>query len=153
MDCLSRLVRYGVLLPLCLSGTVTVVHASDADQNSAGTLVPKATCGPGDNPETGLQGQVPAALRAAGFKGFNCNLKLIGQSKNDGGNWQTAEFKDKRQIEGVDSEQTEGRTLHTCGYYGSASPTASPKTGMKKSSPNSELKMIADQLDAWCIPR
>ena len=128
MDCLSRLVRYGVLLPLCLSGTVTVVHASDADQNSAGTLVPKAICGPGDNPETGLQGQVPAALRAAGFKGFNCNLKLIGQSKNDGGNWQTAEFKDKRQIEGVDSEQTEGRTLHTCGYYGSASPTASPKT-------------------------
>ena len=42
--------------------------------------VPKARCGPHDRPETGLQGQVPAALRAAGFKGFNCNLELIGQS-------------------------------------------------------------------------
>jgi hypothetical protein len=90
--------------------------------------VAKAVCGPEDHPETGLQGQVPASLRATGFQGFNCNLRLISQSKNDGGNWQTAEFKDKRQIEGVDSDETEGRTLHACGYYGSASPTAGPKT-------------------------
>jgi hypothetical protein len=54
--------------------------------------VPKATCGANDHPETGLQGQVPAALRASGFKGFNCNLELIGQSRGDGANWQTAEF-------------------------------------------------------------
>src|SRR3989442_1638934 len=54
--------------------------------------VPKATCGPNDHPETGLQGQVPAALRAAGFRGFNCNLELIGQSRGDGANWQTAEY-------------------------------------------------------------
>jgi hypothetical protein len=55
--------------------------------------VPKATCGPNDHPETALQGQVPAALRASGFKGFNCNLELIGQSKGDGANWQTTEFR------------------------------------------------------------
>ena len=46
--------------------------------------VPKATCGPNDHPETALQGQVSAALRASGFHGFNCNLELIGQSKGDG---------------------------------------------------------------------
>jgi len=73
--------------------------------------VPKATCGPGDHPETGLQGQVPASLRAAGFKGFNCNLELIGQSRGDGANWQTAEY-----AEGAH---------RICAYHGTASPTLS----------------------------
>ena len=62
--------------------------------------VPKAECGPGDHPETALQGQVPAALRAAGFKGFNCNLQLIGQSRGDGANWQTTEFREGKQKAG-----------------------------------------------------
>jgi len=66
--------------------------------------VPRAVCGPNDHPETALQGQVPANLRAAGFQGFNCNLQLVGQSKGDGANWQTAEFKD--------------RLGHTCAYHG-----------------------------------
>src|SRR5690349_323464 len=72
--------------------------------------VPKAVCGPNDHPESGLQGQVPAALRAAGFKGFNCNLDLIGQVKGDGANWQTAEFKDGAH--------------RICGYHGTAFTTA-----------------------------
>ena len=38
-----------------------------------------ANCGPGSVPETGLQGQVPAALRSSGFKGFSCNLQLQSQ--------------------------------------------------------------------------
>jgi hypothetical protein len=63
-------------------------------------------CGSNDHPESALQGQVPAYLRAAGFHGFNCNLQLIGQSKGDGANWQTAEFKD--------------RAGHTCGYHGTS---------------------------------
>jgi hypothetical protein len=72
--------------------------------------VPRAACGPGDHPESALQGQVPAYLRAAGFKGFNCNLQLIGQSKGDGANWQTTEFKDS--------------AGHICGYHGTAFTTA-----------------------------
>ncbi len=113
---------------VALSGTGAVLAAEGSDDGKITFTVPRATCGPEDHPETGLQGQVPAPLRAAGFEGFNCNLKLIGQSKNDGGNWQTAEYKDKRQIEGVDSDETENRLLHTCGYYGSAAPNASAKT-------------------------
>src|SRR6266566_2376837 len=73
--------------------------------------VPKATCGPNDHPETALQGQVPAALRASGFKGFNCNLELIAQSKGDGANWQTTEFRDGHS--------------RICAYHGSAAPNVS----------------------------
>src|SRR6266851_6411785 len=72
--------------------------------------VPRAVCGPNDHPESALQGQVPAYLRAAGFQGFNCNLQLIGQSRGDGANWQSAEFKDS--------------AGHTCAYHGTAFTTA-----------------------------
>jgi hypothetical protein len=57
-----------------------------------------------------LQGQVPAALRAAGFQGFNCNLELIGQSRGDGANWQTTEFRDEH---------------HICAYHGTSFSTVS----------------------------
>src|SRR5437762_8544513 len=73
--------------------------------------VPKANCGPNDHPETALQGQVPAALRASGFKGFNCNLELVAQSKGDGANWQTTEFRDGHS--------------RICAYHGSAAPNVS----------------------------
>src|SRR3989442_13748353 len=80
-----------------------------SDQGPVPLTVPKATCGPHDHPETGLQGQVPAALRAAGFKGFSCNLELIGQSKGDGANWQSAEFRDGQS--------------RICAYHGTAFTT------------------------------
>ncbi len=80
---------------------------SNADQ-AVPLTVPKAACGPNDKPETALQGQVPAALRASGFQGFNCNLQLIGQSRGDGASWQHAFFKD--------------RAGHNCAYYDTSSP-------------------------------
>jgi hypothetical protein len=70
--------------------------------------VPKAQCSENDHPETGLQGQVSAALRASGFQGFNCNLKLISQVRGDGANWQSAEFKDR---------------VHKCAYHGTSYQT------------------------------
>ena len=81
----------------------------DDDGEGPFRTVAKATCGPEDHPETGLQGQVSPALRASGFKGFNCNLKLIGQVRGDGANWQTAEFKDQ---------------VHKCAYHGTSYATA-----------------------------
>lgn len=118
---LSQPIKCSLFAVLLICGAGAFALGSDADEAVAGTLVPKATCSPEDSPETALQGQVPAALRAAGFKGFNCNLKLISQSKNDGGNWQSAEFREKGQLEGSDSGAREG-ALHRCGYYGSAAP-------------------------------
>src|SRR5882672_6643849 len=87
---LARPAAAGVIAVACLA----LMGASESGngkkpQDPETFAVPKATCGPGDHPETGLQGQVPAALRAAGFKGFNCNLELIGQYRGEGANWQT----------------------------------------------------------------
>lgn len=73
--------------------------------------VPKVTsCASGDVAETALQGQVPAAIRAAGFSGFNCNLKLVGQVQGEGGNWSSATFTDGA-----------GRS---CAYHATAVPNA-----------------------------
>ena len=86
--------------------------ANIADQELFFAPVPKAVCGPGDNPETALQGQVPAAMRAAGFQGFSCNLQLIGQVKGEGANWQTTEWREGK-----------GKTKKVCAYHGTAHPT------------------------------
>jgi hypothetical protein len=121
-----RLLKSLLLLLFSTSAVVAFIApaAEDEDSSDGSRTVPRAVCGPEDHPETGLQGQVPAALRAAGFQGFNCNLKLIAQSRNDGGNWQSTEFKERRQAESEDGD----RPLHTCGYYGSQSPALSPTT-------------------------
>jgi len=79
-----------------------------SDDDGAIRTVPRASCGEEDNPETALQGQVPAALRASGFKGFNCNLKLVAQSRGEGASWQHAFFTD--------------RDERRCSYYDTLSP-------------------------------
>ncbi|SUA43687.1 Uncharacterised protein [Nocardia africana] len=42
--------------------------------------VPPADCGPGSRPETGMQGDVPAADRASGrsTQGYSCNMSFVG---------------------------------------------------------------------------
>ena len=110
------------LLPLGLAISLAVggagsnaTRASDegvllaaADDDAAIHAVPRASCGEEDHPETALQGQVPAGLRASGFTGFNCNLKLIGQSRGEGASWMHAFFTD--------------RDEHRCSYYDTSSP-------------------------------
>jgi hypothetical protein len=124
---LPKLIRLGSLSLLC-GAVIGVASAQSPDGDGLPLSVPRAVCGPEDTPETGLQGQVPAALRAAGFEGFNCNLKLIAQSRNDGGNWQSAEFKERRQPFREDDGWGGDRRQHHCGYYGSQSPSDSPAT-------------------------
>src|SRR5262245_63852958 len=78
-----------------------------ADQELFFAPVPKAVCGPGDKPETGLQGQVPIALRmqSGGFQGFSCNLKLLAQVRGEGANWQTTSWREGK-----------GKTRKVCAY-------------------------------------
>lgn len=49
--------------------------------------VPRADCGPGSLPETGLQGDVPAEDRNSGRStaGYRCNMSLIGGLQDRGG--------------------------------------------------------------------
>ena len=91
--------------------------------------VPKpVSCGANDRPETALQGQVPAAMRASGFQGFNCNLELIGQQRGDGANWQTTQFTQKllhAEDDADDRDRGGGNTRRVCGYHGTASAARS----------------------------
>src|SRR5436305_15120438 len=90
-------------------------NGGDSSSDDSGPIpltVPKATCGSGDKPETALQGQVPASLRAAGFQGFSCNLQLLAQVRGEGANWQTTEWREGR-----------GKNKKVCAYHGTAAPT------------------------------
>ncbi len=95
---------------LIAAATLAACGGGGSSQEEVTFNVPKASCGSGDKPETALQGQVPAALRASGFTGFNCNLQLASQSRGDGANWQTTQFVDK--------------AGHKCAYHGTAIDTA-----------------------------
>jgi hypothetical protein len=102
--------KFALIVSSCVAlWTLSSTSFGDEQEDEGGKApltVPKATCGADDHPETALQGQVPAALRAAGFQGFNCNLQLVGQSRGDGANWQTTEFRDEHH--------------HVCAYHGTS---------------------------------
>jgi hypothetical protein len=115
-----------VVIGLCCVG----MAGADNKSKESGPIpltVPKAVCGPNDRPETALQGQVPAAMRATGFKGFSCNLELVGQFRGDGANWQTTQFQQRLQhaADDEDRDQGGGNTRRICGYHGTASPALS----------------------------
>ncbi len=75
-----------------VGGAVMAVGAQAAPGRAAAVepslaAVPRPICGPGSVPETGLQGQVPAADVAAGkvAEGFRCNIEVVGRSGSSGG--------------------------------------------------------------------
>src|SRR4051812_1763575 len=74
---------------LAVAGVVVVVLvtlAAPATASDAFPTTPKAKCGPGSLPETGLQGEVPLAdqFSTRSMQGYRCNLELVGQYAGDG---------------------------------------------------------------------
>ncbi|MFB4308495.1 LVIVD repeat-containing protein [Actinomadura sp. GTD37] len=73
-----------------LTASLGTVVAGDAGRAAAdaeaGSAVPRAECGPGSSPETGLQGQVPLADRTSGRSklGYRCNLELLSRYQGQG---------------------------------------------------------------------
>ena len=64
----------GVVRVVWVALALALVAGTDAHAKSP------AQCGPGDRPETGLQGQIPMADRVSGrsVQGYNCNLTEVG---------------------------------------------------------------------------
>lgn len=86
----------GILGLLAMPGSVAFAAGSPADRPVFEGPVPRAACGPGSRPETGLQGQVPLADRQSGrsSSGYSCNLALVGRygpaEGFEGAEWQMA---------------------------------------------------------------
>jgi hypothetical protein len=119
-----------IVIGLSFAGVVAAGDDDRRGERDAPPLtVPKAKCGPNDHPESALQGQVPAAARAAGFKGFNCNLELVGQLRGDGANWQSTQFKQKirgqSRHDDDDDNEDDGNRTRVCGFHGTASAARS----------------------------
>ncbi len=73
---------------------LAVAAGTPAQAESFESAAPRAVCGPGSSPETGLQGQVPLADRESGRseKGYSCNLELLGQYQGEGTTWVNPQY-------------------------------------------------------------
>jgi hypothetical protein len=85
---MRRLIRRGVgLVAVLAAGALAVPLIARAADSPAQVAVPRATCGPGSMPETGVQGRVSAADTASGraAKGYRCNTEQISHYGATGG--------------------------------------------------------------------
>ena len=86
---MGRLFRRGgalIVAAVALAALSIPVVAQAADPPEQ-TAVPKATCGPGSHPETGIQGRVSPEDIASGrdANGLTCNTELVSHAGHSGG--------------------------------------------------------------------
>jgi hypothetical protein len=121
-----RVVVLGVLTALALGlGTAdgALAHKGDRGAESNGDSVfmqstseppllptPKADCGPGSRPETGIQGRVSPEDHSSGraARGFTCNTELVGSYSKPAAQGTVGGFKVERYVDGAG---------HECAYY------------------------------------
>ncbi|XVQ09485.1 LVIVD repeat-containing protein [Spirillospora sp. CA-255316] len=98
----------GALALAAITGSLVAGGAERAAARTpVDTTVPRADCGPGSAPETGLQGQVPLADRESGRskQGYECNLELLSRYQGQG-------------------QGTVGASYGHCQYLGTILPSA-----------------------------
>ena len=86
-----------LLLALVASAAVLIgaIGVSGAQDDPKPHAVPRATCGPGDEPETDIQGRVPQRDYDSGRveKGYTCNTRQVSRIGNSGG-FKTYHYRD-----------------------------------------------------------
>jgi hypothetical protein len=77
---------------LAIAGTIAFAAPAGAQDKVFEGPVPRADCGLGSMPETGLQGEVPVNDRNSrrSLQGYRCNLEVLGNAPGEGGSWQHA---------------------------------------------------------------
>jgi hypothetical protein len=81
---------------------------------AAESAVPRAECGAGSSPETGLQGQVPYADRESGRsqEGYSCNLEMLGRYQGEGSTWVNPSYDhcayNATSISGIPTKKSQG---------------------------------------------
>lgn len=91
-------------------GTPAAASATVAAPEPPLLPTPKATCGPGSRPETGLQGRVSPDDHASGRAalGFTCNTELVGSYTEPNGEGTYGGFKVERYVDAAG---------HECAFY------------------------------------
>lgn len=91
---LRRLVAVSVALVLLPAAGLLGAEAVASAPTPVDAPVPRAQCGPGSNPETGLQGQVSLRDRESGRSrlGYTCNVSRLGQYQGQGTTWVSASY-------------------------------------------------------------
>ena len=125
---MDRLTKFG-LVSLAVGSLLTLGACDDAKKPAKLHILARATCGANDRVETGLQGQIPAAERAAGFGGFNCNLEKLGNVNPSNGYGIYRQFAMMRDKAG-----------HVCGYSGGALRQAEGTTVVDFTDPNNPVE-------------
>ncbi len=95
-------------LVACGSSTDTV--SSAPVPGDTGGATPKADCGPGSRPETGMQGRITAEEVASGraAEGYTCNIELVGSYTTPNPIGTVAGFKVERYVD---------KSGRECAYY------------------------------------
>jgi hypothetical protein len=91
---------------------VTTQGSGAVSASTAPTATPKATCGPGSRPETGLQGRVSREDHTSGraAKGYTCNTEMVGSYTTPNATGTVGGFKVERYTD---------KSGHDCAYYDS----------------------------------
>lgn len=100
-----------LLCPLILSVVLAAcARSAPTEEALTGAATPKAACGPGSRPETGLQGRVSRedidSGRAA--QGYTCNTQLVGSYTTPNAIGTVGGFKVERYVD---------KAGHDCAYY------------------------------------
>jgi hypothetical protein len=110
---MTRPYRYALLIAIGMLAACGGSNSPTTPPPVSGGATPKAVCGPGSNPELGIQGRVSREEHRSGraAEGYTCNTELVGTRVTDNAIGTVAGFKVERYVDAAGND---------CAYYDSA---------------------------------